>query len=52
MWGGESTGKFSRTDIEHLERVADFIVPLISGNFSLYEVIVNHFQDNSSHIFN
>ena len=43
MWGDELTGKFARTGVEHLGRVGDIIVPVLSDNLLLCEVRVTYF---------
>ena len=52
MWGGDSTGQFPKIYVDNLVRVRDSIVPVLSGNFLLYEVIAAHFQETSTCPFN
>ena len=43
MWGGESLGKITWTNVENSGGVGDYILPLISGNLLLCEVRATHF---------
>ena len=38
--------KFTLSGVKHYIRVGDSVIPVISGNLSLYEVILTNLQEN------
>ena len=51
MWSCEATVQLAWSDVDHAGGVGDLIVPVLSGDFPLYEVRVTRFQWTSPVLF-